>query len=257
MTTATASRLASSRVARTPPPAPRKSRRRRNFLRLRRRAARRGAVSSASLFSLSLPMFPGPRWLKTAFARAVRATKSPPAWDFTEIEGTGVFLGTVPLEDAHLDDLVAAGVTAVVSLNQRYEPQLDRGRGGVRRRAGATPGAHLAAHARLHGADPARHPACRPLHRPPRARRRRLRALQCRARAQRGVRAGVHHGGERHRRAGGVRALRSSGASRRCRRGFAGCRVRSGARCGARSEREPRRADTKTQIQKDLDYAKS
>ena len=32
---------------------------------------------------------------------------------------------------AAYDRLVAAGVTAVVSLNQRYEPQLDRGRGGV------------------------------------------------------------------------------------------------------------------------------
>lgn len=136
MTTATASRLASTRVAPHAAGGAAQISSPRNFLRLggplRGAAPPIGGAASLFLLLSSLPMFPGPRWLKTAFARAVRATKSPPAWDFTEIEGTGVVLGTVPLEDAHLDDLVAAGVTAVVSLNQRYEPQLDRGRGGVR-----------------------------------------------------------------------------------------------------------------------------
>ena len=136
MTTATASRLASSRVA--PHAAAGAAQISRlggaaQFSPLRGAAPTVGGAASLVLLLSSLPMFPGPRWLKTAFARAVRATKKPPAWDFTEIEGTGVVLGTVPLEDAHLDDLVAAGVTAVVSLNQRYEPQLDRGRAGPTR----------------------------------------------------------------------------------------------------------------------------
>ena len=260
MTTAAASRLASSRVAPHAPPAPRKfpaSVALHNFLGAQRGATPTvgGAVQRACPSPLLSAHVSGPALAQDGVRARVRATKKPPAWDFTEIEGTGVFaVGTVPLEDAHLDDLVAAGVTAVVSLNQRYEPQLDRGRGGVRaacRRHGGL--AHLW-----------------------------LPTPDYTAPTQRDIRRAVRFIGRHVARGGGVyvhcnagrgrsavcalayimeangigaqertRALRSSGASRRCRRGFAGCRVRSGARCGARSEREPRRADT-TQIRKIL-----
>jgi atypical dual specificity phosphatase len=70
----------------------------------------------------------------------VRTTKKVPAWNFTEIKGTPLFLGTVPRSDAHLRELHAAGVRAVVSLNQRWEPQVAGGVGSACERVGL---AHL------------------------------------------------------------------------------------------------------------------
>ena len=88
----------------------------------------------------ALPMFPGPRWIKSLFARAVRSTRPVPELHWTDLPGTGVVLGTVPCSDAHLDKLQEAGVTAVVSLNQRWEPQAPGGLAAACARAGL---AHL------------------------------------------------------------------------------------------------------------------
>ena len=86
-------------------------------------------------------MFRGPRWLKSVFARIVRATKRVPTFQWTEIEGTGVFLGSVPQSDEQLRALRnEAGVLAVVTLNQRWEPQVP---GGVSAACGRAGLAHL------------------------------------------------------------------------------------------------------------------
>jgi len=66
----------------------------------------------------------GPTCSKTAFSRAVRLTKKFKSWDFTHLDGTKVFLGSVPRTHDNLQELYAAGVRAVVSLNQRWEPQV-------------------------------------------------------------------------------------------------------------------------------------
>ena len=92
------------------------------------------------LFLSSLPMFPGPRCLKELFARAARSTKAVPRFDYTVLDDTGILLGTVPLCDEHLSELYAAGVRAVVSLNQRWEPQAPGGMATACKRAGL---AHL------------------------------------------------------------------------------------------------------------------
>ena len=102
----------------------------------------RGLGNSLLLLLLiqSLPMFPGPRWLKTVFARAARSTKVVPEWDWTEIQGTQLFLGTVPRSDEQLQELKECGVRAVVSLNQCWEPQNPGGVGAACKRVGL---AHL------------------------------------------------------------------------------------------------------------------
>ena len=65
-------------------------------------------VSNAMVVLLlvqSLPMFSGPGWLKSAFARAARSTKGVPNWHWTELEGTSLYLGTVPTSDDNLQEL--------------------------------------------------------------------------------------------------------------------------------------------------------
>ena len=88
----------------------------------------------------SLPMFPGPRWLKECFARVVRGTKPVPNWHFTDLMGTGCVLGTVPCSDENVAELKGLGVGAVVSLNQHWEPQAPGGLAAACERAGV---AHL------------------------------------------------------------------------------------------------------------------
>ena len=95
------------------------------------------AASLGLLILSSLPMFRGPRWIKSAFARLVRATKRVPAWQWTELADTGVILGSVPRTDDQLKALrVDAGVRAVVTLNQRWEPQVSGGVGAACSRNG-------------------------------------------------------------------------------------------------------------------------
>ena len=81
----------------------------------------------AMLLLASLPMFSGPGWLKSTFARVARSTKGVPSWHWTELEGTSLYLGTVPTSDEQLQELRDEGVRAVVSLNQRWEPQAPQG----------------------------------------------------------------------------------------------------------------------------------
>jgi atypical dual specificity phosphatase len=84
----------------------------------------------------SLPMFRGPRWLKQGFARIVRSTKPVPAFHWTRLGDTQLVLGTVPTSDENLAELHAAGVRAVLTLNQRWEPQAPGGVGAACRRTG-------------------------------------------------------------------------------------------------------------------------
>lgn len=62
--------------------------------------------------------------LKTCFARVVRATKKKKDWSYTQIEGTQLYLGTVPRSSEHLAELHGLGVRAVVTLSQSWEPQV-------------------------------------------------------------------------------------------------------------------------------------
>ena len=63
-----------------------------------------------------------------------------PAWHFTELTGTNLFIGAVPTTDEHLRELQDAGVRAVVTLNQAWEPQAPGGVGAACERVGL---AHL------------------------------------------------------------------------------------------------------------------
>ena len=88
----------------------------------------------------SLPMFRGPRWLKSIFARAARSMKRVPAWHFTPLAGTNLVIGAVPTADEQLRELQDDGVTAVVTMNQAWEPQAP---GGVQAACGRVGLAHL------------------------------------------------------------------------------------------------------------------
>lgn len=89
-----------------------------------------------AMCACSLPMFRGPRWLKSAFARLARAARPPPRWQWTRLDGTSLVIGTVPQEDAHMRELYNDGVRAVVSLNMRWEPQVEGGLAAACKRAG-------------------------------------------------------------------------------------------------------------------------
>jgi atypical dual specificity phosphatase len=93
-----------------------------------------------TLIVLSLPMFRGPRWLKSLFARTVRASKRIPRWNWTELKGTSILIGSVPRSQSNLQELFDHGVRAVVTLNQRWEPQVVDGVGAACRKVGL---AHL------------------------------------------------------------------------------------------------------------------
>ena len=56
------------------------------------------------------------------------------------VQGTSLYVGTVPRTAAHLAELHSLGVRAVVTLNQAWEPQID---GGVPKAAAAAGMHHL------------------------------------------------------------------------------------------------------------------
>ena len=61
----------------------------------------------------SLPMFRGPRWLKSGFARVARSIKKVPSWQWTSLGDSGLFLGTVPtLDTLNLDGGLLDGCSA-------------------------------------------------------------------------------------------------------------------------------------------------
>ena len=67
----------------------------------------------------------GPAWVKTSFARVVRAVKAPKPWEFTVLEDR-LLIGTVPRTAVHLRELHSQGVRALVTLNQAWELQVSR-----------------------------------------------------------------------------------------------------------------------------------
>ena len=93
------------------------------------------------LWLVSVPLCGfAPVRLKTCFARLVRATKKKKEWSFTHIEGTHLYLGTVPRSPEHLAELHSLGVRAVVTLSQSWEPQVA---GGVPKATAAAGMDHL------------------------------------------------------------------------------------------------------------------
>ena len=88
-------------------------------------AAAGGSVLLLLLWLISVPLCDfAPVPLKTCFARVVRATKKKKDWSYTQIEGTQLYLGTVPRSSEHLAELHGLGVRAVVTLSQSWEPQV-------------------------------------------------------------------------------------------------------------------------------------
>ena len=83
---------------------------------------------------VQVPIFGiGPVWLREIFARIARTLIGkrcyPKAkhWNWTQIEPL-LYLGTVPTTAAQLEELKAEGIGAVLTLTQRWEPQI---KGGV------------------------------------------------------------------------------------------------------------------------------
>ena len=74
--------------------------------------------------------------LKSAFARAARSIKRVPVWHWTELSGSSILLGTIPTQDEELLELKDAGVRAIVTLNEAWEPQVAGGVGAACERAG-------------------------------------------------------------------------------------------------------------------------
>eukprot|EP00930_Biecheleria_cincta_P059176 TRINITY_DN4492_c0_g1_i1.p1 TRINITY_DN4492_c0_g1~~TRINITY_DN4492_c0_g1_i1.p1 ORF type:complete len:230 (-),score=50.24 TRINITY_DN4492_c0_g1_i1:36-725(-) len=65
----------------------------------------------------------GPRCLHSVLSRLVRCFKKRKKWSWSKIDDL-VFLGSVPRELAHLEELRKEGVAAVVTLNEAWELKL-------------------------------------------------------------------------------------------------------------------------------------
>lgn len=65
----------------------------------------------------------GPRCLHSALSRLVRCTKKRKKWSWTKIDDL-IFLGSVPMEPAHIEELQKEGVTAILTLNEGWELKL-------------------------------------------------------------------------------------------------------------------------------------
>ena len=83
-----------------------------------------GLTLTLAIWLAAVPLLgAGPTWIKSCFARLARATKRGKPFEYTALDGTPLLLGAVPRSEAHLQALHDAGVRAVVTLNQGWEPQ--------------------------------------------------------------------------------------------------------------------------------------
>eukprot|EP00931_Biecheleriopsis_adriatica_P009667 TRINITY_DN110736_c0_g1_i1.p1 TRINITY_DN110736_c0_g1~~TRINITY_DN110736_c0_g1_i1.p1 ORF type:complete len:230 (-),score=31.03 TRINITY_DN110736_c0_g1_i1:133-822(-) len=62
----------------------------------------------------------GPRCLKSLLSRCIRRFKKRKKWNYTKLD-EGLYLGSLPREESHLEDLKKEGVQAVVTLNESWE----------------------------------------------------------------------------------------------------------------------------------------